>query len=247
VAVVLSSRDCVYFPNFLTSRKFSIVTTFPQEIFMNKLFGILAVMGALVMLAGCETVSEEQCVVGDWQALGQADAASGHDPSRFEKVVKDCGRYGITPDAAAYQAGWNQGVLLYCTPQNGFSLGRQGKSLSRICPPHLAAAFESSHSLGRRIWTAEDRVRDLESEISSKERDISRFRTDLDKIRCEVVTSDVLKECRIKRLNKREELQDAREELQDLRWRLRDLQREYDETVASVNAQAAATIPGFGG
>ncbi|QDG75097.1 DUF2799 domain-containing protein [Labrenzia sp. PHM005] len=214
---------------------------------MKKCFWILGALGALLLLAGCETVSQEQCVAGDWEALGQADAANGHDLSRFEKIVKDCGRHGVTPDAALYRNGWNQGVLIYCTPQNGFSLGRQGKRLNNICPVQLAAAFESSHALGRRIWTAEDRVRDLETLLSSKERQITRLRSELDDFSCGGKSGEDLQNCRNDRNDKRQDLQNARFEEQDLKWRLRDRQREYEETLEAVNAQAAAVIPGYGG
>jgi len=208
---------------------------------------IFMVLGAVLLLAGCETVSQEQCVAGDWEALGRADAASGHDISRFEQIAKDCGRHGVTPDAAIYQKGWNQGVQIYCTPLNGFNLGRQGKSLSNICPPQVATDFQWSHSLGRQIWTAEDRVRTLERDISSKENSVSRLRSEVEDISCAGKQGEALRECRSKRNDKRQELQDARFDLQDMKWRLRERQREYDDTLRSVTAEASRSSPGFGG
>lgn len=79
---------------------------------------------ALLAIAACSTVSKEQCVASDWVALGKADAATGHPLSRFENIAKDCGKHGITADPQAYQNGWNQGVQIYCEPQNGFNQGR---------------------------------------------------------------------------------------------------------------------------
>jgi hypothetical protein len=214
---------------------------------MQKILFAFSLLAALLVLSACQTVTPEQCAAGDWEALGRADAAAGHDISRFEKIVKDCGRQGVTPDAALYQKGWNKGVQLYCTPLNGFNLGRQGKSLSNICPPQVASDFQWSHSLGRQIWTAEDRVRRLERDISSKESAVSRLRSDVDDISCSGKQGEDLRECRANRNDKRQELQDARFDLQDMKWRLRDRQREYDEIVRSVSAEAARNIPGFGG
>ncbi|WP_417773971.1 DUF2799 domain-containing protein [Stappia sp.] len=201
----------------------------------------------LLALAGCETVSKEQCVAGDWSELGKADGAQGHLTKRFEDVVKDCGRYGITPDADAYMAGWHQGVRLYCTPQNGFSLGRQGKELSPVCPAQTAALFRQSHDLGRRIWKAEDRLRDTERRISSAESRLRETRTKLDGLNCRDVERDQREACRDRRETLRQRMDDARFELQDARFELNDRRRAYDMAVSSVNAEASRVIPGYRG
>lgn len=120
---------------------------------MKILLAAGASIAALLLLSGCETVSREQCVAGDWSGLGRADGAQGHPGSRIEDIAKDCGRHGISPDVAAYMSGWNEGVRLYCTPMNGFDTGRQGKALSSVCrpgfPPTLPKPTPSGEGSGR--------------------------------------------------------------------------------------------------
>lgn len=204
-----------------------------------------ALLTGLLLLAGCETVSKEQCIAGDWTGLGRADGAQGHPTSRIEDIAKDCGRHGITPDVPAYMAGWTEGVRLYCTPQNGFTVGRQGKDAAPVCPPQLAAGFARTHELGRRIWLAEDRLREVERRITTAELRLSLARADLDRLDCRALTGDDRERCRARRDALRDQADDARFALQDARFELNDRRRDYEITVDSVNAEASELIPGF--
>ena len=50
---------------------------------------------------GCASMSESQCQVADWQRVGYTDGAAGIGESRLAEYVTDCGKIGITPNAAA--------------------------------------------------------------------------------------------------------------------------------------------------
>lgn len=208
------------------------------------LTALLMVLAA-ALLAGCETVSKEQCVAGDWSEIGRAHAAQGYPSSRFDDVIKDCGRHGITPDPQAYMSGWDQGVQLYCTPLNGFNLGRQNTSLSPICPPNLVAEAERAHRLGKRIWTTRDKVTQLERRIDNRQSEIDRLRSELDRIDCREKKGDERIACRDRQNDLRQKVQDARFEIQDARFELNDRRRDYELTVAQVDEEARRTIPGY--
>lgn len=213
---------------------------------MKVFLGGIAALFAVLLLAGCETVSKEQCVAGDWVALGKADGANGYPTSRLSDIVKDCGRYGVTPDTDQYMSGWNQGVQIYCTPMNGYNVGRQGKSASPVCPPQMASSFEYAHSLGSRIWQARSKVEDQQRRVRDLDNRISRLNSDVSGLSCSGKDGDELKACRDNVHRRRQDLQDARFDLQDARWRLSEAQRFYDETERTVSAEAARTIPGYG-
>ena len=206
-----------------------------------------ASVAALLLLAGCETVSKEQCVAGDWSGLGRADGAQGHPSSRIEDIAKDCGRHGITPEVQAYMSGWHEGVRLYCTPLNGFNTGRQGKSLSSVCPPQLAGTFAQTHALGRRIWTAEDRMRQVERRVSSEEDRMNDARRDLDRLDCRGLKGEDRDACRHKRRRLRDQAEDARYALQDARFELNERRRDYEFTLDRATAEAERIIPGYRG
>ncbi|NBN65609.1 DUF2799 domain-containing protein [Microvirga tunisiensis] len=204
--------------------------------------------GALLALAlaGCETVSKEQCQAGDWVALGRADGSVGHPAARIENIMKDCGRHGITPDPQAYYAGWQEGVQIYCTPMNGYNLGRNGTTKSNICPPALVGPFDYAYQLGFRLWSARNEVQQLEGRVRSLESQIDRDRFTLNTTDCNGVRPEDRDNCRNTRERTRDRIEDARFEIQDLRWRIMQKQQELQATEIAVNAEAARVIPGYG-
>lgn len=208
------------------------------------LHAALLLLGA-GLLAGCETVSKEQCLAGDWSEIGRAHAAQGFPSSRFEDVTKDCGRHGITPDPQAYMSGWSEGVLLYCTPLNGFNLGQQNTSLSPICPPNLAGEAERAHRLGQRLWSSRDRVTQLERRIDERQREIDRLNADIGRVNCGDKKGDELTACRNRLNDLRQKVQDARFQMQDARFDLNDRRRDYEATRWQVEEEARRTIPGY--
>lgn len=117
---------------------------------------ILAV--AAVALAGCATMSEEQCLAGDWGGQGFNDGAAGHPYSRLNEHTEACARHGVYPDAAAYAAGRDQGLRQYCTAPNGFHVGRSGNGYAGVCPAGLEADFMYGYNDGRLLWSADQQV-----------------------------------------------------------------------------------------
>lgn len=209
--------------------------------------GAAAAMGIALLLSGCDTVSKEQCQAGDWRALGRADAASGHAANRIAKVAEDCGEYGVSPDPAAYQSGWQEGVQIYCTPLNGFNIGRQGDGKSDICPPALAGQFEYAYQLGNRIYSTRNEVESIESRLRYLESSTDRERFELMRLDCGAAKPEDRDSCRHKASRLRDRINDGRFEIQDLRWRLMHKQGEYAATEAAVNAEARRLISGYGG
>lgn len=212
---------------------------------MQALIKLLVLVGAVLILNGCQTVSRDQCQAEDWAAMGKVDAANGHAMDRFDTIAKDCGSYGITPDPEQYQTGWKQGVILYCTPQNGFNRGRSGDGLSQICPPKLAAPMSSAYDLGRQIYDARNDLKNVEGKITGLNDRIDEILSDLDGLDCDALNGDDRKDCRRKRRELKSELERKRFSLDDARWDVRDAQRRYDDTVDRINRQAAQQIPGF--
>lgn len=131
-------------------------------------FGILAavaVCGALV--AGCETLNEDQCRAGDWEGIGYTDGANGRQPDRFGDHVKACSQYQITPDQQGYLRGRDRGLPAYCNPERGFLEGRQGHSYGGVCPVQLERDFVAGYDDGRVVWDSQQRVDRAESDIST--------------------------------------------------------------------------------
>ena len=101
-----------------------------------------------VSVMGCATLSEDQCLQGDWKGIGYRDGTHGYELTRFEQHQQACAEYHVSPDINAYQAGRDEGLVVYCTPSKGFNLGERIEDYNGICPPYLEAAFLEQYKQG---------------------------------------------------------------------------------------------------
>ncbi len=124
----------------------------------------LAVVAAL---AGCgsATVTESQCVAGDWQTLGYRDGSLGYRSTQLLKHQDACVKHGAIPDRDGYLLGWEDGVREYCEPNNGFSVGVRGGSYNNVCPDDLRHGFLDAYQQGRKLHRARVEVRQLETAL----------------------------------------------------------------------------------
>lgn len=135
------------------------------------LAGLVAVAGVLV-LSSCATLNEEQCQVSDWQQLGASDGQRGAGSGFVANHQEACARFGIAVDVAAWQTGWQQGIVAYCTPSNGLSVGRSGRINPYSCPANLAGAFNEAHRIGKAVHDARSARDRVQAEIDA---DIARI------------------------------------------------------------------------
>ncbi len=119
-------------------------------------------LAIVLSLGSCATLTEEQCQLADWSALGFLDGQKGYRHTRIGDHTKACAEHGLTSDTAAYLAGWRQGIVGYCTAQNGYDQGIDGKTYRNSCPGELAAPFKAAYRPARRFHDAEEEVQRLE-------------------------------------------------------------------------------------
>ena len=153
------------------------------EIYMNNLLATVALTGVLV-LGGCATLSESQCIANDWQTVGYRDGLSGIQSSQLLSHQNACVKHGIVPDRPAYLVGWKQGVEQYCQPHNGFATGERGGQFANVCPARLKGAFYAAYQEGKRIYLAR-------SEISTLQRSISQMEYQLKQIKTEILEAEI--------------------------------------------------------
>jgi hypothetical protein len=132
---------------------------------MRVFLGILA--GAL-LLSACASVSREECLAGDWAAIGARDGADGRlGETQFNRHVAACAKVDITPDRTAWAAGYEAGLRQYCTPQTGLRVGEAGRIYQNVCPAASEPAFLRGHELGLAAYRQRQRIAEIEREISS--------------------------------------------------------------------------------
>lgn len=130
------------------------------------------------LLAGsCASLSEDQCLVGDWAGIGYGDGANGYGTGRFGDHVKACEKYGVVPDQATWMTGRARGLTVYCQPGKGFQVGLSGGSYGGVCPASLEGPFLGGYTDGRLVWDALQRYDRAQSEINDAERRASEIET----------------------------------------------------------------------
>jgi len=125
----------------------------------------------LLMLAACHSasVSESQCIAGDWQTVGYRDGAAGYRSSRLLEHQNACVKHGVIPNRDAYMIGWDQGIREYCEPNNGYDVGVRGYSYNNVCPADQRDAFLDAYHSGRTLYVARAEVADLQQAIAQRE------------------------------------------------------------------------------
>lgn len=88
----------------------------------------LLLLSLASLLAGCESMSPQECKVADWGRVGHADGTRGESDRRIADYTEDCGKVGVVPNAQLYRYGWDQGIVNFCTPANGWREGLAGNS-----------------------------------------------------------------------------------------------------------------------
>jgi len=134
---------------------------------MRIAYSALIGLGLLAGLTGCSSMSANECMATDWRTVGYEDGVSGYSGDRVGKYRKACGKHGVTPDLAQYQAGREQGLKEFCRPMNGFRLGGSGRAYHGVCPASLDGPFLEAYESGRRLYTLRDRVDDTAGQIES--------------------------------------------------------------------------------
>ncbi|TLP47245.1 DUF2799 domain-containing protein [Cohaesibacter sp. CAU 1516] len=138
---------------------------------MRPFIPVLLLSGLLV---GCASLTEDECHIGNWQSIGLNDAVQGRTTARFNDHIKACQRYGVLPDKGLYDKGYHEGLVRYCTPSNGFNVGRNGYQYHGICPAGAEASFlrgyergHDLHEIEKQIAEARNSLGDVRSKIAS--------------------------------------------------------------------------------
>jgi hypothetical protein len=147
-------------------------------------------------MAGCSTMSKNECLTVDWRTVGYEDGVAGYPGDRIAQHRKACAKYGVSTDLTLYQAGRELGLREYCQPANGYRIGERGGSYGGICPADLEPGFISSFEAGHQLYTLQARVSDAESELNSKRRELDRLQRDIASSSATAISSDTDKEDR---------------------------------------------------
>lgn len=125
----------------------------------------VAALTLAAALAGCASLSRDECRSADWYAIGAEDGARGRALERLGEHRRACAEFGISPDAERYIAGRREGLMAFCTYDRGFAEGRAGRAYGSVCPDEVAADFREGYGRGREIYELRRRLDAVNEEI----------------------------------------------------------------------------------
>lgn len=135
--------------------------------------GIAVGAAAMLAVSGCASMSKEECVTADWRAIGYEDGAAGLPVSAVSGRRQACAKKaGITVDMAAYTAGRSDGLVLYCRPSNGYSVGTRGGAYHGVCTGPSEHDFLAAYETGRQLYALQAEVTSIGGQIHQAQYDL---------------------------------------------------------------------------
>ncbi len=133
--------------------------------FARPVWVVTGLVVAGLALSTCATLNEEECQTANWAQLGQSDGAAGRPSNYVELHREACAKHGVPVNDQQWFTGWQVGIRLYCTPQNGLLVGRDGKSYQNSCPADMNLEFLNAYQVGKRVFDARKELTDARSEL----------------------------------------------------------------------------------
>lgn len=165
-------------------------------------------------LGGCASMSSEECASSDWMAIGYEDGSRGYTSDRFSSHRKACAKHGITANFQAYQDGREQGLVEFCQPGRGFSLGANGGQYYGVCQSDLEYDFLDAYRAGQRLYTLRSNLNAANSALYARERELESVRDSIRSKEAQIISAETTNEDRILLLVDLKELSERTGELE---------------------------------
>ena len=143
--------------------------------FIQRLSSSMAIIGSISLLSGCATLSKQECLIGDWQAIGYNDGVAGYQSDRLASHAKACAKASVAPDYQAWERGRQLGLKQYCITDNAYNLGRRGRKLNNVCPVAIASNLQQANQRGLEYSN-------LENQLDNDKRLLEEYQEEFDKL-----------------------------------------------------------------
>lgn len=129
------------------------------------------------LLAGCASMSPEQCLQADWYERGRLDGTFGEPETRLDAHRKACAEVGVVPDAALWRQGWLETVRRYCTPGHAWTIGTEGRSYQGACRDFDEPEFLRWYRAGKDVYKTRSERDARQREIEQAEKDLQKAKS----------------------------------------------------------------------
>jgi hypothetical protein len=190
----------------------------------------LAMTAIILLLSNCANMNESDCLNADWQLIGFEDGSFGKNESHISQHRKECAEHGVTPDLMDYRNGHFDGSKRFCTANNGFSRGRQGKDYSRSCPEQFEAEFLKGFSDGQTLYGLKKILNQRAADLEGAYKDIDWLEHVIAE-KSELMIADGLK--RDQRIMVRNEVAQHQQQQVELYNTLPELKQDFEHALQS--------------
>jgi hypothetical protein len=121
----------------------------------------------MIALAGCATMSADQCATADWRTLGFGDGSRGETLVKAARREDACADHGYAMDRTVYDNGRHAGLALYCTSKVAYGLGESGRSYTGVCVAHDEVGFLVAYKRGLELYAFTSAVSSAGSALRS--------------------------------------------------------------------------------
>lgn len=151
--------------------------------------GLVAAAALALVLQGCASMSKDECLTADWYAIGYESGIRGQREAQISEHRKACAEYGVTPNLASYLRGREAGLQKFCTPRNGYRLGRAGRGYAGVCPAALDSDFLQSYRAGRELYDIEQNINRLGRRVKAKQSELRQINKDIADKQAELIAA----------------------------------------------------------
>lgn len=134
---------------------------------MKRLVLLAGALAAMSVLAGCATLSREQCEAGDWRSVGISDGSRGLPLSELSEHVSACAEHGISINRELYAAGRDEGLRSYCRIDRAETEGRAGRTNYNSCQGDIGVSFNLVYDAAREVHRLERDIEVAESQVDN--------------------------------------------------------------------------------
>lgn len=197
----------------------------------------IAIVGLAALILGCAarpSVSEYQCLAGDWQTIGYRDGAGGLQSTRLLTHQEACGAFDVIPDRQTYMSGWREGVAEYCTPTNGFALGERGAAHHNVCMGALRTPFAAAYADGKTLRLARAEVNHLHNLLVKREARLRHIKQEMNQVATAQLDVTLTLEERVQLVADLAELADEKSDIQTELPRLEQALLDKEQELASL-------------
>lgn len=137
----------------------------------------------LAGLAGCATLTPDQCKTADWLDLGRRDGQRGRSPDRIAEHSEACSKAGMSVNAGLWRQGWREGVRSYCVPRVAWNEGAANNSYNGACHDLDEPNFLRWYRLGQDVYKTRQQRDSTRSEMNRTENELKKAEKDEDRKR----------------------------------------------------------------